>query len=78
MRLENRFNVLPLRLRSLFRRRRVEQELDEELQFHLDRKTEEFIAQGLPPQHARQAALRAMDGLTRRKEECRDMPSQGV
>ena len=52
---------------------RVEQELDEELQYHLERKTEEYIAQGLTPEQSRQAALRAMDGLTQRKEECRDM-----
>ena len=57
----------------LFRRRRVEQDLDEELQYHLERKIEEYLAQGLTPEQARQAALRAMDGLTQRKEECRDM-----
>ena len=73
MRMEHWFYALPLRLRSLFRRRWVEQELDEELQYHLERKMEEYIAQGLTPEQARQAALRAMDGLTQRKEECRDM-----
>ena len=31
MRLEHWFYTVPLRLRSLFRRRRVEEELDEEL-----------------------------------------------
>jgi predicted permease len=64
--------TVPLRLRSLFRRQRVEQDLEEELQYHLERKTEEFVAQGLTPKEARWAALRAMDGLTQRKEECRD------
>ena len=73
MRMEHWFYAVPLRLRSLFRRQRVEQDLDEELQYHLERKTEEYIAQGLTPGQARQAALRAMDGLTQRKEECRDM-----
>ena len=73
MRIEHWFYAVPLRLRSLFRRRRVEQDLDEELQYHLERKTEEYIAQGLTPEQARRAALRAMDGLTQRKEECRDM-----
>ena len=72
MRLENWFYAIPLRLRSLFRRRRVEQDLDEELQFHLERKIEEYIAHGLTPEDSRYAALRAMDGLTQRKEECRD------
>ena len=73
MRIEHWFYAVPLRLRSLFRRRQVEQDLDEELQYHLERKIEEYIAQGLTPEQARQAALRAMDGLTQRKEECRDM-----
>jgi hypothetical protein len=73
MRLEQWLYAVPLRLRSLFRRQRVEQDLDDELQYHLERKIEEYIAQGLTPEQSRQAALRAMDGLTRRKEECRDM-----
>jgi predicted permease len=72
MRLEHWLYAVPLRLRSLFRRCRVEQDLDEELQYHLDRKIEEYLAQGLTPSQSRQAALRAMDGLTQRKEECRD------
>src|SRR5436190_11374054 len=65
--------TIPLRLRSLFRRRCVEQELDEELQFHLEHKIEEGIAKGLSPKEARYAALRAMEGLEQRKEEMRDM-----
>jgi predicted permease len=65
--------TIPLRLRSLFRRRHVEQELNEELQFHLERKIEEGIAKGLSPKEARYAAMRAMDGLEQRKEEMRDM-----
>ncbi|MBZ5727222.1 MAG: ABC transporter permease [Acidobacteriia bacterium] len=62
-----------LRLRSILRRNRVEQELDEELQFHLEHKIEEGIARGLSPKEARYRALRAMDGLAQRKEEMRDM-----
>ena len=73
MRVEHWIYAVPLRLRSLFDRRRVEQDLDEELQYHLERKTEEYVAQGLTPEESRRAALRAMDGLTQHKEECRDM-----
>jgi predicted permease len=62
-----------LRLRSILRGRRVERELDEELQFHLEHKIEEGIANGLSPKEARYAAMRAMDGLEQRKEEVRDM-----
>ena len=72
MRLRHWFYTAPLRLRSLFRRQRVEQDLDEELQYHLERKIEENIARGLTPEESRHAALRAMDGLAQRKEECRD------
>ena len=73
MRLEHWLYTVPLRLQSLFHRQRVERDLDEELQYHLERKIEEYIAQGLTPEQSRQAALRAMDGLTQRKEECREM-----
>src|SRR6476660_399055 len=72
MRIEHWWYTLPLRVRSLFRRTRVEQELDEELQAHLEHKIAEFRAQGMSPEQARSAAMRAMDGLTQRKEECRD------
>jgi predicted permease len=73
MRPQHWLYTLPLRLRSLFRRRHVEQELDEELQFHLEQKIEEGIANGLSPKEARYAAMRAMDGLEQKKEEMRDM-----
>jgi len=72
MRIDHWFYMLPLRLRSLFSRRSVEQDLDDELQYHLAQRTEEFIAKGMSPDDARYAALREMDGLTQRKEECRD------
>ncbi len=73
MRLEHWFNTIPLRLRSLFRRSRMERELDEELQLHLAQQIEQEIAMGKNPAEARYAALRAMDGMEQRKEECRDM-----
>src|ERR1700744_814871 len=72
MRPEHWLYTVPLRLRSLVLRRRVEQELDEELQYHLDRKIEEYVAKGLTPAQSRQAALCSMDGLTQHKEVCRD------
>src|SRR6266850_7135970 len=73
MRIEHWWFTAPLRLRSILRRTRVERELDEELQFHLEHKIEEGIATGLSPKEARYRALRAMDGLEQRKEEMRDM-----
>src|SRR5947207_14607409 len=64
---------LTLRIRSIVRHRRVEDELAEEFRFHIDERIAQEIARGLTPDEARRAALRAMDGLEQRKEECRDM-----
>jgi macrolide transport system ATP-binding/permease protein len=70
MRMEHWWFTVRLRLRSILRGRRVERVLEEELQFHLEHKIEEGIANGLSPKEARYAA---MDGLEQRKEEMRDM-----
>src|SRR6266567_7411121 len=67
------FRRLTLRLRTLFQRNRVEGELEEEFQFHIEQRSELEIAKGLSPEEARSIALRAMDGVDQRKEECRDM-----
>src|SRR5262245_12891104 len=67
------FRRLTLRLRTLFQRDRVDQELEEEFHFHIEQRTELEIARGLSPEEARCAALRAMQGAEQRKEECRDM-----
>ncbi len=63
---------LRLRLRSLFRSRSVEQELTEELQYHLERLIADHLAAGASPDDARYAALREMGAMEQRKEECRD------
>jgi len=70
--MEHWWYTLPLRLKSILLGRRAERELDEELQFHLEHKIAEGIANGLSPKEARYAAMRAMDGLEQRKEEIRD------
>ncbi len=72
MGLEHWLYKLPLRLRSLFRRSRVEQELREEFEYHLQRKIEHLRSQGLPENEARNAALRAMQGMEQQKEKCRE------
>lgn len=73
MNLEGWLHIVPLRIRSLFRRGTVEDELDEELHDHLERGTEEGIASGLSLEEARRAALLELGGIEQRKEECRDM-----
>jgi predicted permease len=65
--------ILRLRLRSLFSRGSVDRDLDEELQYHLDREIEDLVASGMSPKAARPAALRSISGLEQHKEECRDM-----
>ena len=67
-----------LKLRSLFRRTAVEQELDEELRYHLERQVQENAAAGMSREEARHAALRSIEGLEQRKEECRDMRGLSV
>ncbi|HYO80388.1 MAG TPA: ABC transporter permease [Bryobacteraceae bacterium] len=63
---------LPLRVRSLFRRGRVELELDEELRFHVQCQTEANIVKGLPPEEARYAALRSVGNTALISEQTRD------
>jgi predicted permease len=63
---------LSLRFRSLFRRSSVEQELSEELRFHLDGLIEQNVSKGIALKEARYAALRELGGIEQIKEECRD------
>ena len=67
------FYKLPLRLRSLFRKREADQALNEELQFHIQAQIDEYVAQGMNPEDARSAAIRRIGGVEQVKEECRDM-----
>jgi predicted permease len=72
VRLEHWLYTIPLRVRSIFRRAQVEHELDEELRLHLEQLMAQEIAGGKTPDEARHSALRAMDGIERQKEKCRD------
>jgi predicted permease len=68
-----RLYKVPLRLRSLFKRGRVERELSDELRFHFEKLAEEKVARGMTLAEARYAALRALGGIEQIKEECRNM-----
>jgi predicted permease len=70
--MSRRLTQLRLRFRSLFQKKRAEQELDEELQYHLARQLDAELADGLAPDEARYAALRSLGAITQNKEECRD------
>src|ERR1700674_2308799 len=64
--------TLPLRLRSFFRRKQVDQELKDELRDHLEQQIKENLAAGMSPEDARYSALRALGGMTQIEQQCRD------
>ena len=66
-------DIVSMRLRSLARRKRVEQELERELAFHLEQQIVENLAHGMPPAEARHAALQKLGGVAQIQEACRDM-----
>lgn len=69
-------HVAGLRVRSvwrtLFGRRALERDIEDELETHLDYLTVQYVARGLAPEVARRDAARAMDGVVRQREAMRD------
>ncbi len=63
---------LRVAFRSLLRRR-AERDLDDEMRYHLDLEIEAQRNAGIPPDEARDAALRAMGAIEKSKDECRDL-----
>jgi len=63
---------LRYRLRAMFRRDTVENELHDELQFHFEREAEKYKASGMNDQEARRRARLALGGMEQIKEECRE------
>jgi len=61
-----------LRLRALFRRSSLENDLDAELQFHLDHQVQAHLARGLDQDQAMRRARLEFGGLEQIKEEYRD------
>ena len=60
------------RLRALFRRGKMEQELDTELRFHLDKETEKLSAIGYQQDEARRRAHAAFGAVQGTKDDARD------
>ncbi len=60
-------------LMRLFRRSKLEAQLDSELRFHIDERTAELIAGGAKPAQARRQAMIEFGGVERAKEECREV-----
>jgi predicted permease len=63
---------LRTRLASLFRRSRLERELDVELQYHIDMLVDQNIRAGMPPAEARRAARQAFGAVEGVKDDVRD------
>ena len=63
---------LTLRARALFLPSRAERDLDDELQFHIERETRKLIDEGLRPEDARMKARARFGSITVAADECRD------
>ncbi len=57
---------------DVFRRRRFERDLGDEVEYDIECRTQANLRAGMPPAEARRQALIAFGGVDRAKEECRD------
>lgn len=64
--------TIRLRLRSLLRRSRLEDELGDELSYHFDRLVDEYLSNGMTREQAHQTVRREMGTIDQAKESCRD------
>jgi predicted permease len=62
-----------VKARALAMRKRLERDLEEELQFHLAKRAEKNLALGLGAEDAQVAARRRFGNVTLVKEDCREM-----
>ncbi len=66
------FQHVKLRARALFAPKRVENDLNDELQFHLEREARKLIDEGMAPEDARMKAQARFGSTTVAADECRD------
>src|SRR5215207_7242065 len=59
--------------RAIFNRKRIEDDLDDEVRFHLEMEVENNLRSGMSAADARRAAQLAFGGVQRMKEDCRDV-----
>jgi putative ABC transport system permease protein len=71
--LPEQINGIWLRIKALFRRRRLERDLEDELEFHLAMRRQKLVEQGMPPEEARFAARRAFGNPTHARESNREL-----
>ncbi len=68
----SRLREFASRVRGLFRKNRLDRDLDEELRAHLDMLVEENLRRGMTVEEARRAAKRSFGGVMQTKEAYRD------
>jgi putative ABC transport system permease protein len=61
-----------IRVRTFFRRARMERELDAELAFHLEMAAAEYVRRGMSPERARREARQIFGGVEHVKDDVRD------
>ncbi|MCG8526245.1 MAG: ABC transporter permease [Opitutales bacterium] len=66
------FKSLSFGFRSLFQSNKIENDLKEEMEFHLEQQTQHYIKNGLSPKKARLAALQDFGGTEKHMDSCRD------
>jgi len=59
--------------KTLFRKRALDAQLDSELRFHIEKLTNDYIAEGMAPEAARRQAVLEFGGREQIKEELRDV-----
>ncbi|HKE56159.1 MAG TPA: permease prefix domain 1-containing protein, partial [Pyrinomonadaceae bacterium] len=68
----NRLRVLLSRVRALFSRQNLEQDLNDEIAAHIELQIEDLERQGMSAEAARYAALKKFGGVDQVKETYRD------
>ncbi|HET8783577.1 MAG TPA: ABC transporter permease [Pyrinomonadaceae bacterium] len=71
----NSFYIFLSRLRGLFQKRKLEDDLADEIQSHLEMQIEEHVRQGMSQEEARYLALRKFGGVDQVKEVYRERRS---
>ena len=66
------FHRIGMWFAALFRRDRLERDLDREMRFHVEMEVEENLRRGMAPDEARRRAMLAFGGVERHKESQRD------
>src|SRR4051794_2807690 len=63
----------PRRIRNLFGRNRLSQQIDDELEFHIAERVDELVAEGMSESDALLAARRQFGNYAIQKEKTREM-----